>query len=710
MVGCLEAGLLEGNPVLPSGGNNRGKRLSATTRAVIVLGGVLIAAVVAMTGYEIWRQRAITRQAAEQRLASLSLALAEQTERAFQSVGLVLHGTAVQVAAGGVSQDSRVEVREKLDDRMLGIPFILGLAIIDAEGRAVVMAGAFPPSIDDVAEREYFLHHRDNRGSDIHVGKPERSPAGNHWQIPVSQRLDDPDGRFRGIVMVAVDATYFHEVFGKVLLPEGGAFAIYRGDGLLLARHPVIDQVIGQPFAHTPLFSDLLPAARKGIYSGVSGIDFMPRLASYNALEHLPLVLTVSIDRHLLLAPWRGNAVRLSLAALLATIVLTAAVTVLVRQLRREEAQRRALQASEQRLRFTQFALDHAADMVLWIGRDSRIFYANHAACGRLGWTADEMSGLSVTDIDVNVTPKSWPRQFENIRKKNRIRFESAHRTRTGQAFPTEVAANYLAFEGEEYTCAFIRDVGERKQAEAALAEKTARLEASNAELEQFAYVASHDLREPLRMVNGFVTMLARRHGDKLDDEAREFIGYAQEGATRMDRLILDLLEYARVGRQESPLVPISLGPVIEMAVRGLGVGVEASAARIEVRPDLPAVLADEEELARLFVNLAGNALKYHHLDRAPEVVISAETRGDMVVVSVADNGIGIAPQYFERIFGIFQRLHGRDKYEGTGIGLAICKKIVERHGGRIWVESEADRGATFLFTLKAAPGPRGGS
>ena len=229
-------------------------------------------------------------------------------------------------------------------------------------------------------------------------------------------------------------------------------------------------------------------------------------------------------------------------------------------------------------------------------------------------------------------------------------------------------------------------------------------LDASNRELEQFAYVASHDLREPLRMIGTYITLLERRYGDRFDDDAREFLGFAREGAVRMDRMVLDLLEFSRVGRQDEPSAPVPLAEAAGEAIDNLSLVVEDAGARVVVADDLPTVMGKRRELVRLFQNLIGNAVKYRHPGRPPEISVGAGCDGHEWSVWVADNGIGIAPEYFNRIFSIFQRLHSRDAYDGTGIGLAICRKVVEHHGGRIWVESEPESGSTFRFTLPLQP------
>jgi len=239
-----------------------------------------------------------------------------------------------------------------------------------------------------------------------------------------------------------------------------------------------------------------------------------------------------------------------------------------------------------------------------------------------------------------------------------------------------------------------MHDITARKRMEA-------ELERSNADLQQFAYVASHDLQEPLRTITSYLTLLQRRYQGKLGADADEFIGFATDGAQRMSALIKAVLAYSRVGTHGGAFGPTDCGGLVAAAVANLEARIVESGAQV-VYDALPAVHGDAAQLGQLFQNLIGNALKFTRPDTSPVVRVEAERQGDRWLVRVVDNGIGIDPAHAGRIFQMFGRLHTRTEYEGTGIGLAMCQRIVERHSGRIWVESAAGQGATFLFTLPA--------
>jgi light-regulated signal transduction histidine kinase (bacteriophytochrome) len=249
-----------------------------------------------------------------------------------------------------------------------------------------------------------------------------------------------------------------------------------------------------------------------------------------------------------------------------------------------------------------------------------------------------------------------------------------------------------------------LRENAERAAAEAALREKTEALGRSNADLEQFAYVASHDLQEPLRMVSSYMQLFEKRYKGSLDAQADKYIAYAVDGAKRMQALIAGLLEYSRIGRQEDLPAAVDTTAALEQALANLRSTLDESRA-VVTHDALPPVIGNGPQITRVFQNLVGNGVKFRRPEEPPRIHVSAERRGRDAVFTVQDNGIGIDLRYSDRVFVIFQRLHTRAEYPGTGIGLSVCKKVIERHGGRIWFESAVGQGTAFKFTL---PSPQG--
>ena len=354
---------------------------------------------------------------------------------------------------------------------------------------------------------------------------------------------------------------------------------------------------------------------------------------------------------------------------------------------------------------FEQLFRSNSAIKFLIDPTDGRIVDANPAAARFYGYSLEQLRAMRISDINT-LPPEEVRAAIEEIRSGQCQLFQFRHRLASGEIRDVEVYASPVTVQGRTFVFSIVHDVTERIRSEAALVRRTNELQSSNADLEAFAYVANHDLRQPLRMVNSYLTLLERRLGDALDGEGREFLSIARNGALRMDHLILDLLDYARVGRHDHPLVAVPLKAVMEDALPSLQGSIEELGASLTWPDHLPTVVGDQQELVRLIQNLVDNALKYRDPTRDPKVSISCARQDEDWLIAVADNGIGIEKEYFDRIFGLFQRLHAQDEYDGTGIGLAVCKKIVDHHGGHIWVESLPGQGSRFLFTLPIN-GPR---
>ncbi|MEG4496390.1 MULTISPECIES: PAS domain S-box protein [unclassified Microcoleus] len=357
----------------------------------------------------------------------------------------------------------------------------------------------------------------------------------------------------------------------------------------------------------------------------------------------------------------------------------------------------RALQESEFKYR----QIVELAEEGIWvIDSNSLTTYVNHAMARMLGYSELEMFGRSLFDFMDEAEQQQAlalvERRKQGIGEQHEFKFKS----KDGKDIWTDMSTSpVMDSQGNLLSCcALVYNITDRKQAEQQMLQLTEDLKRSNEELEQFAYVASHDLQEPLRAVTSYTQLLAQRYQGNLDDRADKYINYIVDGATRMQQLINDLLAYSRLGTRGHEFEEADCNAAVEKSLCNLQIAIAEKKAAITCEA-MPTVMADESQLVQLFQNLIGNGIKFCRQD-IPLIHIAARRQESEWLFSVRDNGIGIDPQYADRIFIIFARLHSRRQYSGTGIGLAMCKRIVERHGGRIWVESQEGKGATFYFTI----------
>jgi PAS domain S-box-containing protein len=349
-----------------------------------------------------------------------------------------------------------------------------------------------------------------------------------------------------------------------------------------------------------------------------------------------------------------------------------------------------ALRGSEERYRRL---LEAAPDAMVIADAQGRIVLVNAETERMFGYSRDELYGQHVELLLPERSREGSPRT--SVMGEGR---ELRGLRKDGSEFPAEIGLSPVETPEGTLVTSAIRDVSVRKRSEEHLMRTVAELKRSNDELQRFAYVSSHDLQEPLRMVTSYMQLLAKRYKGQLDSDADVFIGYAVDGCNRMKVLIQDLLTYSRVGTTGSAPGDVSGEEALQDALTNLLITIEQSGA-VVTHDVLPTIRADKTQLSQVLQNLIANAIKYRSAE-VPHVHVAAQNGDNEWIFSVSDNGMGIDPQYFERIFVLFQRLHGQGEFSGTGIGLAICKKIVERRGGRIWVESQPEEGSTFYFTV----------
>lgn len=600
-----------------------------------------------------------------------------------------------------------VEAWHLLRDLGQAQPSIPALFMVDEDGRFRMHASVFPAPDKIIAERGYFQHLRATETTAAYVSEPVVGMVIGRQTLILSRRLTYADGRFAGLAAANVDPQIVADFFAALGAGDGGIVNVQRGDGTILVRHPFLEGVVGSKVDNQRAFPAMAEGGTHGSLITVSPLDGGERVTSFRRVKTYDLITLAAIPLDRVLAPWRQQTIRMAAVIGGGMAALTALFVLLLRRYHAESEAVARLKVSEANLLQAQsvaklgyYVFDMVADR--WesspildeiLGIDSGYERTGEGwlrlvAPNMRGELAEYLGGILSGEHD-------FDREYQVLRH-----CDGASRWVDGRGrVERDGAGHSIRLVGT------IKDITERRAAELALQAKADELVRSNTELEQFAYVASHDLREPLRMVSSYVDLLERRYGAQLDEQAREFIAFARDGARRMDRLVLDLLEYSRIGRITKPMAEVSLDKVIDRAVRALSVKIEEAGAEI-VRPvePLPVVWGDDDELVRLFQNLIGNAVKYRDPDRQPLIALDAQRLDRGWEISVRDNGIGMEPQYFDRIFQIFQRLHRRGEYEGTGIGLAICKKVVEHHGGTISVESVLGEGSVFRVVLPPPP------
>lgn len=438
---------------------------------------------------------------------------------------------------------------------------------------------------------------------------------------------------------------------------------------------------------------------RKEEVIGRNIFEFLPVAIHERAFEDMRMVLETGRSGILEYKLLRKDGSKVDIEGN-ATVVMDAegnrtGTITLIRDVTEKKRARRKLQESEQRWRTL---LNNSPDNILSVDRGGTIQFINRPV---LGLSAEEMVGTSIFHY-------IGPGQRETYRN----RLEQAFRT--GEVISLEVEGRdnswfmtrFVPIVTERDEVVFVMiiatDITERERMAKVLIRKTEELERTNRELEQFAYVASHDLQEPVRMVASYLQLIVRRYRGRLDDEGEEFIGFATQGAIRLQAMVKDLLVYSRVGTKGMRFASTDTDEIVDQALSDLETEIRESGA-ILTRDPLPEIVVDRSQCILLFRHLIGNAIKFRN-EGTPQIHISAKRGGREWIFSVKDNGIGIEPQYVERIFQVFQRLHG-GTYPGTGIGLAVCKRIIERHEGEIWVESEIGKGATFYFTIPVKEG-----
>ncbi len=683
--------------------------------ALLAIGGS------AASTWQLMASRDAHLAAAEQLALSLSNAAAQRIGGSLRGMDIMLTEAAQKVDNPATPS---LALTEALRARLDAFPELDSMGLVDDKGwlRQIVHRGGAPRPVPlDISDAPHVAgtraHAHDGK---LFISPPIRERFTGKIVLLLSRPVLGPDKSFRGSLGMAVMLPFIDDALKSVVQDDGMAAAAFSPAGVLFARQPADDRFVAQSIVESGLYKAFATAGGMGTSRRATSFsDGVERIVGFTPVSGYPAVAAVGISRAKVLDRWRREIwVHGGLQSLFVGVIFTLALRLSRSERRRElvsaqllAAQRAHVeslaqavaertaelndslaQLTESEERFRRIVEISPLPLVLSRRSNGRVVYINARASEAFG--IPMATAVDKVAQDYWVSPDERAAMLATLETEGQVlNLEAGMRRDSGERFTALISAATVNLRGEELILVSMLDISERKR----LVEE---LERSNRDLEQFSYAVSHDLQEPLRMVSSYLALLKRRYAPKLDEDAHEFIGYAVDGAQRMSRMITDLLEYSRVHRKGREFGTVGLNAVLADALANLTTAIDSAGAEITAAP-LPAVIGDSSQLMRVFQNLIGNALKYRRHDMAPRIIVTATQDGPEWVISVADNGIGIDPAMAGRLFQVFQRLHPRGAYEGTGVGLALCRRILERHHGRVWIESDGEgKGSVFRFTL----------
>jgi len=595
------------------------------------------------------------------------------------------------------------QINAALSQQDLWHPEVGGFRIIGPDGKLRYAVKNVASHNPDLSERDDFRLLRDSPDSGLVISFPVLGQIMQQWVIVLGRRIDNPDGSFGGVVFAPIPVQALTRNFTALNVGEHGDIALYSNDFKLVARVPDIawmSKFIGTSTLSKQLHDIIESGVSEAQYDYTSVIDGTSRIAAVRKVGETQYYILVALGEKDYLAEWRRNSGRfLVFGAIMVALVLMA-MALLHRRISAQHLAIASLAESEEKLRGL-FELSPLG--IVRIAIDGHFMEFNEAFREITGYDDDELKALDDNALTPEKYQEEQARQTALLRTTGRYGpYRKEYICKDGSLVPLQLRGMLMiGSDGSLSLWSLVENISERVVNENAMRVKTELLTQSNADLEQFAYVASHDLQTPLRNMVRYAQLLERQYKGQLNVDADDYIGVIVDGGKRMTRLIADLLEYSRISSPQKPLQPTPIGEAVAQALVNLRLDLEKAGAEVSVG-NLPSVLGEASLLVSLFQNLLGNSLKYRAPDRKALLSVTAERAGaGWWRFAIADNGIGINTQYFEKVFEIFQRLDPASGTEGTGIGLALCRRIVHRFGGSIWLESALGQGTTVFFTLQ---------
>ena len=646
---------------------------------------------------------------------NLTSILAQDLDAIFDRVDLSLLVAADeierQIASGKPDSEALAAFMTRLQGRL---PLVIGLRATDGQGWVKYGVDVPKDTRVSIADREYFTRHRDDPHLGLFVNKPVMSRINKIWVINLARRLNHPDGSFAGVVFANISLENFGKMLAALDVGKHGAINLRDGEMGLLVRYPApqdIDSALGKKDI-SPEYRKLIDSGQKaGTFYTDKTFDNTARTISYRKIGIYPLFISVGLAKNEYMEDWRNEAMQLSWLMFLFTLISAGGSWLLARVWKRQ------LIATDK----LHTIIDTALDAVVIMNAHGIITGWNTRAESIFGWPSAEAIGRKLHETII-------PHQYRDAHIRGMQRFlssgvgavmnsriEISALHRDGHEFPVELAIAQVKVGRTYEFSGFIRDITERKRAEEEIRhlnheleqrveQRTASLEAANKELEEFSYSISHDMRSPLRAIDGFSKILLDEHDSRLDDEGKRLLHVVRNNAQRMGMLIDGILHFIRMGKRKMECVPIDVGALAREAFAELQAAKPERRLRLDMG-ELPAAWGDLDMLQQVLMHLLSNAVKFSPEDAEAVIELSGMAAEKENVYAVKDYGIGFDMQYANKLFRVFERVHPTGQYEGAGIGLALVKRIIERHGGRVWAQGEAGKGATFFFALPREAG-----
>lgn len=676
---------------------------TAISKAAALISLILLAIIWGFALYEIERD---AKENEQQTLANLSSLAHLFEEHVIRTVSGIDSALLYLREAYENRRDTFTEQVDNVENRIFK-DVVFQISIITESGR-LLYSNLDPASKPiDLSDREHFRIHKENQDKDLlFISKPVQGKLSGKWSIQFTRRLQDADGNFDGVIVLSVNPDYFVHIYRSIDLGANGGITLVGMDRVIRVRiigSQKVNSALGQELPENrDYFNPAKPSS--GITRFLGVVDNTQRLASYRRLGNYPLVVVVHQAEEEIAQKHTSRLVLLLTLAVISSLVVIVCGIMLIKQNSRQHRRHNelisaynALAKSENKYRSVVEAMSEG---LILQNEEGKIIEANLAAEKILGlsqkqlmsdWQAikEDGSPYNGREHPAILTLEDGIARHEQIMgiKKPETEKTTWISINTQPLFGTASLNPYAVLSS-------FTDITAKREAQTEILR-------SNSDLEHFSYAISHDLQQPLRIISNFSQLLAKRYQGKLDPEADEFIAYIVGSARKMSKMITDLLEYSRIHSRGEKFQTVDLNQSLRDALNNLSLALEESGGHVDVPSKLPQVWGDPSQLMRLFQNLVGNALKYRRPDIAPLVVISALPKGGYWQIHVKDNGIGIDPEMTGRLFKVFSRLHSEDEYAGSGVGLAIARRIVERHGGEIGVIAQGKgKGADFYFSL----------